>query len=169
MTIPHARTNGETIQLDVPDHTGQFAEAARPVSLLRGTKDYGQVLHQIRTLLVLSCTFLAAILLLLAALYDLVKTPGRAWLPTNTPSAVTLSVPGPDPAADYYAHVRYADGTERDVQLGAHLMDRPISIEFAVNAAPESQTSCRIVIDGVIEAEQVAYAGGTAKCKWGES
>lgn len=152
----------DLIDLSEPD-------TPRPVSQLRGTRDYGQVLHQIRALVAFACFLLAVVVMLLAAVaHRIISVPtgADAVTPLNGRTELQLYIPGPDPAADYYAHVEFADGTERDVQIGSYLIDRPVRIEFAVQAAEESVTSCRIVMDGVRVADQVAESGRTAKCRW---
>lgn len=141
------------------------APPAPPAPLLRGTRDYGQVVHQIRALLVLAVFLLAGLLLAVVSVgYDLHNGSGAVSTGHRVPLA--LYVPGPDPAADSYAHVVFADGTERDLGVGEYLTDRVVRVEFGVEAPAESPTSCRIVIDGVRVAEQTAPAGSATVCRW---
>lgn len=142
---------------------------APPVPMLRGTRDYGQVLHQIRALLMLACFLGASIVMMLAAVtHRIVNAPSGAdaLVPVYGRTALQLYVPGPDPAADYYAHVVYQDGTERDLQVGAYMTERPVRIEFAVTAPEGAETSCRIALDGVAVAGETAADGRTATCRW---
>lgn len=138
----------------------------KPLSVLAGTRDYGQVLHQIRALLTFACTALAAVVLLLAVVVDHLKSPRPGTMAEfPAPAAVVLSLTG-DPALDYFAHVELADGTQRDVQLGAHLLDSPVRIVLHANSADGGETTCRIALDGVLVATESSSNGGTATCEW---
>lgn len=138
----------------------------RPLSVLAGTRDYGQVLHQIRALLTFACTALAVVVLLLAAIVSHLKTPRPGTMAEfPTPTAVTLSLDG-DPAPDYTAHVVLADGSERDVQLGSYLLDNPVRIILHANSPERGETWCRISVRGVAAVSEASQGGGTATCEW---
>lgn len=144
----------------------ESAPTVRPMSVLRGTRDAIQVLHQIRALLVFVVTVLTVGVLLLAMVVDHLKSPRPGTIAELAmPSAVTLSLAG-DPALDYMAHVELADGTQRDVQLGAHLLDSPVRIVLHANSADGGETTCRIALDGVLVATESSSNGGTATCEW---
>lgn len=140
--------------------------AVKPLSQLRGTRDYGQVLHQIRALLVFACTALATLVILVAHIGIQLNSPRPGTLAEfPTPSAVTLSLSG-DPAPDYMAHVVLADGSERDVQLGSYLLDNPVRITLHANSPELGETWCRIGLRGVLVASEASQGGGTATCEW---
>jgi hypothetical protein len=167
MTTPRIVKQAE--RPDLYAHLAQpidITPTARPVSQLRGTRDYGQVLHQIRALLVSAVTALVVIILLLAVLVDHMKAPRPGTVAEfPTPAAVTLSLSG-DPAPDYMAHVVLADGTERDVQLGSYLLDNPVRIILHANSPERGETWCRIGLRGVLVASEASQGGGTATCEW---
>jgi|SRR5687768_13003243 len=142
-----------------------------PPPLVRAVppSDDRAVLRSIRALLLFIAFCAATATLLVGVLVSHVSKAqgGGALTTTAGPTAFQLVVPGPDPAADYFAHVAFADGTERDVQLGAYLAHTPlVRVEMAVTADPGAETSCRIVIDGVRVAQESATDGRTATCRW---
>jgi hypothetical protein len=168
-------TRSPLIDLDDPgsfgellQHVERSAPAVPPVPVaVRGLSgDTGQVLRGIRALLAFCAFALVGILMCVVALVNEARQTPSGFIRASTVQSVQLSIPGPDPAADYYAHVSFTDGTERDITVGAFLLDGVLSIEFAVQAAPEQSTSCRIVIDGVRVADQYAEAERTATCRW---
>lgn len=138
----------------------------KPLPVLRGTRDAIAVLHQIRAMLMFACFMLATIALAAVAIGSHLRDPRPgtiAELPMPVP--VTLSLAG-DPALDYMAHVELADGTQRDVQLGAYLLDSPVRIVLHANTADHGATECRITVAGLIVATEPAYDGATATCEW---
>jgi hypothetical protein len=138
----------------------------KPLPVLRGTRDAIAVLHQIRALLLFACFLLATIALAAVAIGSHLRDPRPGTVAEfPTPSPVTLSLQG-DPALDYFAHVELADGSQRDVQLGAYLMDGPVRIVLHSNSADLSTTTCRISIAGVLVATETAQDGATATCEW---
>jgi hypothetical protein len=85
----------------------------------------------------------------------------------DAPVTLQLLQPGPDPAVDYYAHAVFADGTERDLQLGGYVLHSGlVRVELGVTAEQGSESACRIVIDGVRVTEERATDGGSTVCKW---
>lgn len=154
-----------TIELGELPERYRPREIPPPAPQLRGTKEYGRVVYQIRALLAVAVLLLAGALLAMVVIGHEMKTGGAA-VSVGTPVTMTASVAGPDMAADYFVHVWYADGTEADLTTGTHVLDDPVRVEFGVTALPTGETACRIGIDGVRVAEQVATAGTDALCRW---
>lgn len=164
---PGQRAGDSFIELlDHVERTAPVSAPPVPVAVRGLGGDTGQVLRGIRAVLMFCAFALACILMLVGAMAYQQGAVGGRMSPLGGSVSLQLSVPGPDPAADYYAHVRFADGTERDLQVGAYLTDQLVSVEFAVQAAAEGATSCRIVIDGVAVASMTAESGRTATCRW---
>lgn len=156
LTEEARRYTPRTIDLSAP--------AVKPLSLLRATRDYGRVLHQIRTITGVCAALLALAVALLALVVDRLDAPG-ALVPSG-PTGVQLIVTH-DPAAEAYAHVTYADGTERDYAPGSYRGDGIVAVAFTVAADPDTPvTGCKIVIDNARVAEEIATAGQSATCRW---
>lgn len=140
--------------------------AAGPFPQPPAPRDNRQVLHGIRALLVGIFAALVSILLALLAIGEaLTSTRPGTLAEFPMPSKVTLTLQG-DPALDYMAHVVLSDGSERDVQLGAYLLDDPARITLHANAPELGSTTCRISLDGVMVTTETAQDGGTATCEW---
>ena len=166
--VKQAQRDAERITPYIAGDTVTAGDIApvKPVSLLTGTRDCRQVLHQIRALLVFACTMLAVLTLTAFAAASQLRDPRPGTVAEfPTPSAVTLSLSG-DPALDYMAHVVLADGSERDVQLGSYLLDSPVRIILHANSPEMGETWCRIGLRGVLVASEASQNGGTATCEW---
>lgn len=128
------------------------------------------VLRSIRSLMLFTAFCAAVCALLLGVLVSNTRDGATVTDPVSPitgPVLLQLSAPGPDPAVDYYAHVVFADGTERDLQLGGFILHTaPVRIELGVESEPGAETSCRIVIDGVRAAQESAIDGRAAVCRW---
>jgi hypothetical protein len=130
-------------------------------------RDNRQVLHGIRALLAfIAFTTMALLLVVVAAL--MTARPGTGLTTMESPVTLQLLQPGPDPAVDYYAHAVFADGTERDLQLGGYILHNGlVRVELGVTSAADGgQSSCRIVIDGIRVTEETAADGGSTVCRW---
>lgn len=150
------RYTPRTIDLSTP---------AGPVSpKVLATREYGRVLHQIRTAVFTACLLMAGILAMSIVIADRLTAPG-ALVPSG-PTGVQLVVTH-DPAVEAWAHVTYADGTERDYPPGAYRGDGVVAVVFTVAAdAGAVQTGCKIIVDNARVSEEIAVAGETATCRW---
>lgn len=138
---------------------------AQPMPRPSGPRDNRQVLHGIRALMAFCAFALACILMLMVAQASGVAPGGVSTV--SAPVSLQLLQPGPDPAADYYAHAVFADGSERDLQLGGYIVHNGlVSVELGVTAEQGSESACRIVIDGIRVTEERAADGGSTVCRW---
>lgn len=129
-------------------------------------RDNRQVLYGIRALLAGIFGVLMVILLTILAIASGQGAPGGVSR-MDAPVTLQLLQPGPDPAVDYYAHAVFADGSERDLQLGGYVLHNGlVRVELGVTAEMGSQSGCRIVIDGVRVTEELATDGGSTVCRW---
>lgn len=83
----------------------------------------------------------------------------------TAPRRVQLQIVGGSPAAEVIGHIAYQDGTEAEYAPGAYDVTGLAGASIGFTAGP-GETLCRIVVDNVLVAEEFAYSGGQAQCRW---
>lgn len=80
------------------------------------------------------------------------------------PSRVQLQIVGVN-AAEAIGHIGYLDGSEAEFAPGEYDVTSLAGASLEFTAGP-GETLCRIVVDGVMVAEEFAADHGTAECRW---
>lgn len=160
--ITHPDVHPFSLSADAYTEPSELDQQFRPQPAR--SSDHGMVLRAIRALLMLSTFVLCGILAALLAIgYNLRDSTALA---VAGPQSMVLNVTG-DPAVEAWAHLFYADGTQRDVGPGVYTAQGVVRIEMRVAADVDGAgTGCRITLDNALVAEGLSDPGGEAVCRW---